>query len=134
MLFDDLARCRPSHVHGDVAAADHDHFLADGELVAKVDVEQEVNSLMHSVKVDAGDTEVATAMRADGHQHRVEALLPQVGNHEVASGGVIQLQSDIASFQNLAHLGFNHVARQAIFRYAQVQHSSRDRRCFEDRD
>ena len=55
MLLDDFTRCRAGHVHGDVAAADHDYFLADGELVAEIHVEQEVDALVDSVEIDAGN-------------------------------------------------------------------------------
>ena len=134
MLLDDFARCRASHVHGDVAAADHDHFLADGELVAEIHVEQEIDALVHAVEIDAGNGQVAAAVRAHGDQHRIESLPPQIGDREVASGGLIQLERDVAGFENLAHLRFHHVARQSIFGNAQIQHSARDRRRFENRD
>ena len=39
MLAQHFSRCRTGHIHGDIAAADHNHFLADGELIAKIDVE-----------------------------------------------------------------------------------------------
>ena len=69
-----LARGGPSHVHGDVAAADDHYFLADRELVPEVDVEQEIDALVDAIEIDAGNAEVAAAMRADGDQYRVEAL------------------------------------------------------------
>ncbi len=74
MLVDDFASRGTRHVHGDVAAADHDDFLADGELVAEIHVEQKIDAFVDAVEIDAGNGEVAAAMRADGDQHRVEAL------------------------------------------------------------
>ena len=134
MLLDNLAGRGASHVHGDVAAADHDDFLADGELVSEIHVEQEVDALVHAVEIDAGNTEIAAAMRADGDQHRVESLPAQIGDREVASGGMIQLQRDVAGFKNLANLRFDHVARQAVFGNSEIQHAAGDGRGFEDRD
>ena len=45
MLLDDFARSGAGHIHGDVAAANHNHFLADGELVAQIHVEQKIDAL-----------------------------------------------------------------------------------------
>ncbi len=78
--------------------------------------------------------EIAAAVRAHRDQHRIESLLAQIGDREVSSRGVIQLESDIAGLKNLAHLRFHHIARQAVFRNSQVQHAARDRSSFEDRD
>ena len=73
-------------------------------------------------------------MRSDGNEHGVESLTAQVRNREVAAGCMIQLERDVAGLKNLAHLCFDHVARQAVFGNAQIQHSARHRRSFEDRD
>ena len=67
-------------------------------------------------------------------KHGVEALTAQIGNREVASGRVIQLERDVAGLENLAHLRFDHVARQAVFGNAQIEHSARDRSGFKNRD
>ena len=77
VLPDDFARRGTGHVHGHVAAADHEHFLADGELVAEIHVEQEVDAFVNAVEIDAGNGEIAAAMRAHRDQHRVESLAPQ---------------------------------------------------------
>ena len=55
-------------------------------------------------------------------------------NGEVAAGGRVQSQRDVAGFKNFAHLRFDDIARQAVFRDAEIQHSARDRRGLEDRD
>ena len=55
-------------------------------------------------------------MRAYCDQDRIEALAAQIGNREVASGGMIELQRNVAGGENLAHLRFHHVARQTVFR------------------
>jgi len=54
-------------------------------------------------------------MRAHGDQHGIEALVTQLGNREVASGGVIELESNVAGRENFAHLRLHHVARQTVF-------------------
>ncbi len=78
--------------------------------------------------------EIAAAVRAHGDQHRVESLAAQIGDGEVAPGGMIQLQRDVAGLKNLAHLRFHHIARQAVFRNPQIQHSAGDRSGFKNRD
>src|ERR1035441_6144343 len=90
MLAQHLAGSRARDVHGDIAAADNDDFLPDGELVAEIDVEQELDAAMHAIEIDARDREVAAAMCANCDQDRVEALAPQLAYREVASGGGVQ--------------------------------------------
>ena len=134
VLTNHFARGRAGYVHGDVTAADHDHFLADGEFVAEIHVEQEVDAFVHAIEIDPGNAEIAAAMRAHGDEHGVESLTAQIGNGEVAAGRVIQLERDVAGLKNLAHLRFDHVARQAVLGDAEVEHSARNRRGFENRD
>src|SRR5216684_4226787 len=134
MLAHYFARRRASHVHSDVAAADYDHFLADGEFVAQVHIEQEVDAFVHAIEVNARDAEIAAAMRADGDEYSIEPLAAQIGNREVAASRVIQFERDVASLKNFAHLRFDHVARQAVFRDSKVKHPARNRRGFENRD
>jgi hypothetical protein len=72
MLTHHFASRRASHVHGHVAAADHDHFLADSEFVAEVYVEQKVDALVYAIEIDSGNAEIAAAVRAHGDEHGVE--------------------------------------------------------------
>ena len=134
MLLHHFASGGASHVHGDIAAADHNDFLADGELVSEIYVEQEIDAFVNAIEIDSRDAEIAAAVRADGDQHRVESLASQIGDREVASGSMIQFESDVARLQNLSDLRFHHIARQAVFRNSQIQHSARDWRGFENRD
>ena len=73
-------------------------------------------------------------MGSDGNEHGAESLTAQVRNREVAAGCMIQFERDVAGLKNLADLCFDHVARQAVFGDAKIQHSTRHRRSFEDRD
>ena len=66
MLADDFASCGTRHVHGDIAAADHDDFLADGELVSEIYVEQKVDALVNAIQVNSRNGEIAAAMRTHG--------------------------------------------------------------------
>ena len=134
MLPHDFACGRACHVHGHVAAANHNNFLADGEVVAEIHVEQEIDALVDAVEVDAGNAEIAAAVRAHGDQHGIESLAAQIGDGEVPAGRMIQLQRDVAGFENLAHLRFHYVARQAIFRNAEIEHSAGHRRRFKNGD
>ena len=134
MLAQHLTRGRSRDVHGDVAAADDQHLLADGELVAEIDVEQKLDAAMHAIEIDTRYRQVTAAVCADRDQHRVEALPPQFADGEVAPGGGVQAQRDVAGFEDLAHLRLDHTSRQTILRDAEVQHSAGDRRSFEDGD
>jgi hypothetical protein len=133
MLAQHFAGRGAGHVHGHVAAADHQDLFSDGEAVAEIDVEQKVDALVNAVQVYAGDGEIAAAVRAHGDQHRVE-VTAQIGNGEIAAGCMVQFQRDVAGRENLAHLRFHHVARQAILRQAEIEHSARHLRCFKDGD
>ena len=61
-------------------------------------------------------------------------LPSQVGNREVSSGRMVQVQSDVARLENFADLRLNHVARQAVFRNSQIEHPACNRSSFENRD
>src|ERR1039457_4314432 len=99
MLPHDFAGRRTRNVHGHVAAADHNHFLADGELVAEVHVKQEIDAFVNAVEVNSWDGEIAAAMRSHGDEYSIEALVTQVGNGEVASGCVIELERNVAGLE-----------------------------------
>ena len=70
MLAHYFARRRASHVHSDVAAPDNDDFLPDGELVAEIDVEQELDAAMHAVEVNTGDGEIPATVSAKARRAR----------------------------------------------------------------
>ena len=134
VLPDHFARRRTRHVHGHVAAADHNHFLADGELVAEVHVQQEIDALVDAIQINPRNGEIAAAMRAHGDQHGVEALAAQIGNGEIPARRVIELERDVAGLENLPHLRFHHVAGQTVFGNAEIKHSAGYRRGFKNRD
>ena len=71
-------------------------------------------------------------MCAYGYHHRVETLLTQPGDREIAACLGIQLQRDVSDVQNLADLRIHHATRQAIFRNTQPEHAASGRRRFED--
>src|SRR4029077_16446632 len=89
VLLHNLACRRARYVHRHISAADDDDLLPDCELVSQVHIQQEVNSFVNSIKIDAWDTEIAATMRSHGDQYGVKALLPQFGNRKVAPGSVI---------------------------------------------
>src|SRR5579859_224477 len=53
MLAHHFAGRGASHVHGDVAAADHHNLFADRELVAKVHVQQKIDAFMNAIEIYA---------------------------------------------------------------------------------
>src|SRR5579864_5452202 len=104
MLLDYFAGRRASHVHRHISAADYDHLLADGELVAQIHVEQKVDAFVNSVEIDAGNAEIAAAMRADCQQHRVESLAAKISDGKLAPRRMIQFQRNVAGLENFADL------------------------------
>ena len=133
MLAQHLAGRGPGHIHGYVAAADDENLLADGEGVAEIHIEQKVDALVDAVEIDAGNGEIAAAMSANCDQDGIE-IAPQIGDAAVAAGRMVEFQHDIAGGENLAHLGFNHVAGQTVLGQAKIEHAARDLRGFKDRD
>ena len=101
--------------------------------VAEIHIEQKVDALVDAVEIDAGNGEIAAAMRADCNQDGIE-VAAQIGDGEVAAGRMIEFQRDIAGGENLAHLRFHHVAGQAIFGQAEIEHAARHLRGFKDGD
>src|SRR5579863_2567004 len=114
MLFYDFASRGPSHVHRNVAPADHNHFLADRELVSEVDIQQEIDAFVDTIEINSRNAEIAAAMSADRDQHRIEPLPPQIGDFEVTSRRMVQLEGDVSGLEDLADLGLDNIARQAI--------------------
>src|SRR5579859_191731 len=122
------------HVHGHIATADDNHFLADGEFVAQVHVQKKINAFMDAIQIDAGNRQVAAAMRAYGDEHGIEALRAEVFHGEILARALVQFERNVACFQDLSYLGFNHVARQAIFGNSKIEHAARDGRGLKDGD
>ena len=89
---------------------------------------------MNTIQINTGNTQIPAAVRADREQNRIESLVPQVRDIEVAAGGMVELQGYIAGLEDLAHLRLNDVARQTILGNAEIEHSAGNRRGFEDRD
>ena len=108
-------------------------FLPIVNRVTEIHIEQEIDALVDAVEIHAGNSEVAAAVRADGNQNGIE-VAAQIGDGEVAARRLVQFQSDVAGSENLAHLCLHHVAGQAIFGQAEVEHAARHLRCFEDGD
>ena len=84
--------------------------------------------------LDAGNREVAAAMRTHCDHHCVESLAAQIGDGEIAPRRLIELQRDVAQIENLAHLRFHHAARKTVLRNSETQHATGDRCCLEDGD
>ena len=98
MLPNHFASRRTRHVHGHIAAADHNDFLADGELVAQIHVEQKIDALVNPVKINARNRKIAAAMRAHGDQHRIEALMAQIRNQRNGCRTPLRFPTDIDAY------------------------------------
>lgn len=60
------ADSRAHNVHCDVAAADNGDLLADLDLIAEVDVTQEINAAVNTLELLARYAELCRLLRADG--------------------------------------------------------------------
>ena len=76
-------------VHGDVAAADHDHPFADVDLEPSVHVDQELDGLEHAVGLGTLDVEATAERGADAEEHGVVAFPQLVERDVVAEPGVV---------------------------------------------
>ena len=122
-----------SHIHGNIAAADHQYFLADGEPVTEIDVEQKIDALIDAIKIYARNGEIAAAVRTHGDQHRIE-VAAQIGNGEVTACRVVEFQRDIAGREDFAYLRLDNIAGETILRQTEIKHSTGNLRSFEDGD
>ena len=75
---------------------------------------------MHSIQIGARNAKVAAAMGADCDHNGVESVPSQIRDHKIAPGSMIQLERDIACLKNFAHLRFDYVTRQAVFRNSEI--------------
>src|SRR5581483_621251 len=69
MLTHHFAGSGAGDIHGDISAADHNHLLADGELVSEIYVQQEIYAFVDAIEIDARNAEIAAAMGAHCDQH-----------------------------------------------------------------
>jgi len=134
MLAQNFAGGGAGNVHGDVAAADDEDVATNGELVSEIDVEEEIDTAMNAIEVNAGDGEIAAAVGADGQKNGVESLLAEFGDLKVTAGAVIEFQVDVASGKNLADLGFDDVAGETVLGDAEIEHAAGDGSGLEDSD
>ena len=110
-------------VHGDVAAADHQHVGADGRRLAAVDLVQKLQAGPHARGVLSGNAQLAADPRAGGHEDGVEPGLQQtlrIGNARAGLGFDAQVQ-DVLDFL------VQHVVGEAIPRNAVAQHAAQAR-------
>ena len=97
---------RTAAVHGGVAAAEHDHALADLVDVAERDVGEPVDA---DVDIGcgflaAGNVEVTAARRARAHEHRVVAF----GQHRLHRIDLLMAELDVADAGDVADFLVDH--------------------------
>ena len=119
------AQGRPRHVDRDVAATDHHYFLADREAIAEIDIEQEVDSLDHSVQFVAGNLQIAAAMQAERQQYRLVALRAQVRTSEKSRPEARVQPQFRPEIEDFADLRLQDVARQAVLGNPEMHHAAR---------
>jgi hypothetical protein len=124
VLAENLASGRTRDVHGDIAASDDNHLLADGELVSEINVQQELDATVDAIQVDPGNAEVAASMRTDRDEDGVESLTAKFPDVEVATGGRVKSQLDVPCLEDLSHLRFDNATWKAVFGDAKVEHAA----------
>src|SRR5207244_10144354 len=115
----------PAAVHGGVAAAQHDHALADLVGVAEGHGGQPVDADVDVLRgfPAPGNVEIAPARRARADEDRVIALLDQLF-HAVDFHTAPEFDSEI---QDVAHFLVDHFHRQAEARDLRPDHAARAR-------
>ena len=109
-------------IHGGVAAAEHDHALADLVGVAERDVGEPVDADMDvgGGFLAAGNVEVAAARRAGADEDRVEALAEQL-LHAVDVLAAAELDAEV---EDVAALLVDHAVGQAELRNLRADHAA----------
>jgi hypothetical protein len=129
------------NVDGDVAAAQDEHTRSEGFafgrrgvsvaalIQAEAHVAQEVRVDQYARQVGARKRQADAFVRADRHQHRLEAF---VENAVQIVDARVQAEFD-PQVEDVGHLALDDLRRQAVFGHADPQHASGHRQGFEDR-
>src|ERR1700733_2216715 len=116
---------REAAIHGGVAAAEHNHALADLVDVTEGDagepVDADVNVLGRFLA--AGDVEIAAARRAAAHEDRVKVLREQP-LHTVAAVAAVKFDAEV---ENVTAFFVDHAFRQTEFRDLRAHHAAGQR-------
>ena len=120
----EIAQRRPRRVQRDVAAADHDHVVAEVDLVPEVRVQQKVDRVQHAVELDAGDLQLARTGRTDPEEHGREPVLAQRREAEVATERLPGAELD-AHIQDRLDLVVDEVAAKAVRGDPEHHHAAR---------
>ncbi len=114
----------PGNIDGHVAAAHHNHTLAQFNLKSEVDVDQKVDAVVDTLKMSSRNVEFASLVEPGGKQNCIE-LRPQFRKGDVASQRHARMQRDSHS-ENVVDFHLDDFPRQAKLRNAKIEHSARD--------
>ena len=120
------------HVDGHVAAADDHDALAQFDLEAQVDVDEEIDAVVNARQVRAGNVQLTALVEPGGQQNRIE-LRAQIGKGNIAAYGHARMQRD-AQGQNVIDFHLDDFPRKAELRNAQIEHSAGNGGRLEDLD
>ena len=112
-------------VEGHIAAADHDHPLADGRRAPKVDLTQEVDGLQGAFEVVAGHGGGHPLLQSDAEEHGLVVAGEQRVDREIDAAALVEAQVD-AERADLIDLALQHLVRQAVVGDADAQHAAGD--------
>ena len=107
------AQCRAAGVHGDVAAAHHDHLFRQRRALAGIDAAQEAHAVDDILVGLAGNAHGLAPPRADGEQHGGMALLQLVQRHVLAQRHAAMQVNVRAMLEQALHVLGDDAGRQA---------------------
>ena len=118
-------------VHGGVTAAQHQHGVADIDLLAQRHLPQEHDGVHGTRKVFSRDAQRPPHVSADADEGGFEPLFLQVGELDVATQTGVVADLDALLLDEL-RLAADHVAGQPVLGDAHVHHAARHGQVFED--
>ena len=127
------AHGRAGHVHGHVAAADHDNLFADGRTHAGADLAQEVDAAPDALELLARDAERGALLRADGEIEGLEALSAKLIERHIPADFDAAAEDHTQLLEHV-DLRVKHGLLQTEARDPVTQHAARLVILLEDRD
>ncbi len=122
---------RAGHVHGHVAAPQHQHALTGhSRRLSQAHIPQELGVDQHSLQVHPLDGQQTALVGTDGNQYRFESLgedIVQIVHPRVEP----QLHPQV---HNVLYLAVHDLRRETIFRHTHPQHPAGDRQGLKDGD
>ena len=132
-LVSTVAGCGTGDVDCDITATDDDHVAGEFRDALERDISQEVDTGQDAFRVFALDTELASALGADGHIEALVAFVTQLLDSDVFADFDAALDVD-AELPDDVDLRVDDVLLEAEVRHTEDHHAAGDRFLLEDGD